>query len=256
MKPSKKNVSIVFAFVTLLSLCALSFVGPAITRTVNAKGTTAATKCTDAPVTSVLNLTGDITQSTNYRVEGDGLGPYFNRVDSVSSIIQGANCTSGVWGDWELDAASSPTRRFLVDLRQPVPGTGAQQIFTYQYVPARVIVKCGGYAIAGGFPALSLNQTVSCAAFVRFVYGSNSYRLAMTSGPNVQTNYPETNNVLVSCTAISSSNGKCAAWTVYPTTQPGGAVQSIARLEDMTKGAKQTNLGDFYTSFLFNVTNP
>ncbi|HEY6242842.1 MAG TPA: hypothetical protein VIX17_02780 [Pyrinomonadaceae bacterium] len=253
---SNKTVSILFAFLTLLSLCALSFVDPLITRTVNAKSPTAPAKCYDAPVTSVLNLTGDITQSTNYRVEGDGLGPYFNGVDSVSSIIQGANCTSGVWGDWELDASNSPTRKFLIDLRQPVPNTGAQQIFAYQYVPARVIVMCGGYAIAGGFPALSLNQTVSCAAFVRFAYGSNSYRLAMTSGPNVQTNYPETNNVLVSCTATSSSNGKCIAWTVYPTTQPGGSAQSIARLEDMTKGAKQTNLGDFYTSFLFNVTNP
>jgi hypothetical protein len=213
-------------------------------------------KCVDAPVTSIVQVTGDLTQSTNYRIEGDGLGPYYNGVNSVTSIIQGANCTSGVWGDWELDASNSTTRPFLIDLRQPVPNSGAQQIFTYQYVPARVIVKCGGYAIAGGFPAMSLNQTLSCAAFVRFTYAGTSYRLAMTSGANVQTNYPETNNVQVTCTAVSGSTNKCAAWTIFPITQTGGAVQNIARLEKFPKNGSPINFGDFYTTFLFNVTNP
>jgi hypothetical protein len=258
MKNSKLSPSHLIVFAGMLSLFVpgLMTVGkPQNVQTQSAqKG--APVKCVDAPVTSVLNLTGDITQSTNYRVEGDGLGPYLNGVDSVSSIIQGANCTSGVWGDWELDAATSTTRTFLIDLRQPVPGSGAQQIFQYQFVPARVIVMCGGYANVGGFPAMSLNQTLSCAAFVRFSYQGDSYRLAMTSGSNVQTNYPETNNVQVLCTALNGSTNKCAAWTVFPVTQTDGAVQNIARLEKFPKKGSVMNMGDFYTSFLFNVTNP
>ena len=255
MKNTSRKLGSLIAFVALmLSVPALvNVVTPQSARTQAAKA--APVKCVDAPVTSILQVAGDLTQSTNYRIEGDGLGPYFNGFDSVSSIIQGANCTSGVWGDWDLNAIDSPTRPFLIDLRQPVPNSGAQPIFAYQYVPARVIVKCGGYANNGGFPAIGLNQTVSCPSFVRFTYAGISYRLAMTS--NGDPTYPETNDVQVTCTAVNSS-GKCAAWIVFPITQPDGAVQSIARLERYGNGGKLSNLnlGDFYTTFLFNVTNP
>lgn len=254
MKASRDGFRSLSALVVVLLLCIsglLKGANPRETKANDARVQGGKVKCVDAPVTSILQVTGQITDSTNYRIEGDGLGPYYNGADSVSSIIQGANCTTGVWGDWELNAIDSTTRPFLIDLRQPVPNSGAQQIFTYQYVPARVIVKCGGYANNGGFPTMSLNQTLSCPAFVRFTYAGTSYRLAMTS--NGQPSYPETNNVQVSCTAVNSSN-KCAAWTVFPITQPGGPVQNIARLEKLGKGGG--NLGDFYTTFLFNVTNP
>jgi hypothetical protein len=257
MNPSKNK------FGSLVALMALMLGVPGFAKYARAQEPTAQStkqaapvKCVDAPVTSTLQLTGDVTQSTNYLIEGDGLGSYFNGVDSVSSIIQAANCTGGVAGDWILDTLSSPTRTFLIDLRQPVPASNAQPIFTYQYVPSRVIVKCGGYANSGGFPAMSLNQTLSCAAFVSFQWGGTKYRLSMTSGANVQTDYSETNNAQVSCTALSFSSNQCAAWTVFPITQPGGSVQNVARLEKFGNGGKITNLGDFYTTFLFNVTNP
>ena len=252
MRTPKKKLATLVAFTALcLSVTLVKVAKPQNANAQSNKG--ASVKCVDAPVTSVLNLTGDITQSTNYRIQGDGLGPYYNGFDSVSSIIQGANCTTGVWGDWELNALNSTTRPFLIDLRQPVPNSGAQQIFTYQYVPGRVIVKCGGYANSGGFPAMSLNQTLSCPAFVHFTYAGTDYRLSMSS--NGQPSCAETNDLQVSCTAVNSSN-KCAAWTVFPITQTGGAVQSIARLEKFGNGGKLSSLGDFYTTFLFNVTNP
>jgi hypothetical protein len=248
-------------FVSLMTLVAVLLVGgPGFVKSARPQGSKAQTnnggpvKCVDAPVTSTLQITGDISQSTNYRVQGDGLGQYFDNVSSVSSIIQAANCTGGVTGDWILDTLSSPTRAFLIDLRQPVPGSGAQPIFTYQSLPSRVIVKCGYYAISGGFPAMSLNQTLSCPAFVSFQWGGTKYRLVMSSGANAQPDYPETNNVQVSCNAVSSSTNKCVAWTVSPITQAGGAVQSIARLEE--DGKKVLDLGDFYTTFIFNVANP
>ena len=257
MKSSKKLVGSILAVVGMLLLFmpGLVKVGKPQSAGQGAK-TAAPVKCIDAPVTSTLQITGDLNQSDNYRIEGDGLGSYFNGANSVTSIIQAANCTTGVSGDWELNAMSSTTRTFLVDLRQPVPNSGAQQIFSYTFVPARVIVKCGYFAIAGGFPAMSLNQTLSCPAFVRFTYAGTDYRLAMSSGSNVQPDYPETNNVRVSCTAVNSSSNKCIAWTVNPITQAGGEVRSIARLEEFGKGGKLTNLGNFYTTFLFSVTNP
>jgi hypothetical protein len=254
MSTSKIRFSPLITLVAVLLFCVPGLVKP---QDAKAQGNKSApVKCVDAPVTSTLNITGDISQSTNYRVQGDGLGQYFDNVSSVSSIIQAANCTGGVTGDWILDTLSSPTRAFLIDLRQPVPNTGAQPIFQYQYVPSRVIVKCGGYANDGGFPAMSLNQTLSCAAFVSFQWGGTKYRLSMTSGANVQTDYPETNNAQVLCTAVSGSTNKCAAWTVFPITQADGSVENIARLEKFGNGGKITNLGDFYTTFLFNVTNP
>src|ERR1700674_3959896 len=166
MKSLKNSIAILILFlaVVLLSLPGLVKGG----KPQDAKGQGGTHKCSDAPVTSTLQITGQVTQSTNYRIEGDGLGSYYNGVSSVSSIIQAANCTGGVSGDWILDATTSTTRTILIDLRQPVPNSGAQQIFAYEYLPTRIIVKCGYYAIAGGFPAMHLNQTLSCPSEVRF----------------------------------------------------------------------------------------
>ena len=54
--------------------------------------------------------------------------------------------------------------------------------------------------------------------------GRYSYSIAVTA------NYPETNDTLVTCTAVNGSN-QCTAWTIFPITQAGGAVQNVARLQ-------------------------
>ena len=205
----------------------------------------------DAPVTSTLETSGAITSSTNYRIQGDGLGSYFNGVSSVSSILQGTS------GDWVLDTTSSNTRTVLLDLRDPVPNSGAQQIFAYANVPMRIIVKCHE-AITGGFPAMKLNQTLSCPTGIGFTYAGTDYGLGMHSGPNSDVDYAETNNPQVTCTAVSSTTKQCNAWTIAPIHQAaGGTVENIARLTKAGNGKNGTaNLGDFYVTFLFNVTNP
>ena len=207
----------------------------------------------DIPVTNFLNATGSVTPDpgTNYRIEGDGNGPYTDGANSVSSILQGA--INNPSRDWILDTRSSTTRTVLVDLRAPVPNSGATQIFAWQLVPTRIIVKCHE-ALAGSFLAIQLNQTVSCPMFVHFVYAGNDYRLSMTSGPGAVTNYPETNDALVTCTAVNATN-QCNAWNVFPITQAGGAVQNVARLETLCKHCPVAS-GDFYLTFNFNVTNP
>src|SRR6266566_2690392 len=61
----------------------------------------------NVPVTSILNDTGIVTAGTNYQIQNDGAGSYFNGVASVSSILQGSS------GDWVLDTGSSTTRTIL-----------------------------------------------------------------------------------------------------------------------------------------------
>ena len=207
----------------------------------------------DIPVTGTLNTTGSITPNpgTNYRIENDGNGQYFDGVTGVSSILQGGiNVASR---DWILDTRSSTARTVLVDLRTPVPNSGAVQIFAWQLVPTRIIVKCHE-ALNGSFLAIQLNQTLSCPMFVHLVYAGNDYRLSMTSGPGAVANYPETNDALVTCTAVNASN-QCNAWRVSPITQADGTVQNIARLETLCKRCPVAS-GDFYLTFNFTVTNP
>ena len=203
----------------------------------------------DVSVTSTLNITGDIVSKTNYRVEGDsGSGIYDNGVSSVSSILQGSS------GDWVLDSTTSKTRTVLVDLRAPVPNSGAKLIFAYESLPTRVIVKCHE-AITGSFPAMKLNQTLSCPTGISFTYAGTQYGLIMSSGPNSDVDYVETNNLQVTCTAASSTTDLCIGWTITPIQQAGGTVENIARLRQPLKGG-YANLGDFYLTFRFNVTNP
>jgi hypothetical protein len=205
----------------------------------------------DIPVTSILNDIGDVTLSTNYRVQSDTVSSsYFNGVNSVSSILQGAQNTPS--RDWILDTRSSTTRTVLIDLRAPVPNSGATLLFAWELLPTRIIVKCHE-TLSGSFPAIHLNQTVSCPMAVRFTFAGADYHLVMSSGPGAVINYPETNDALVTCTAVNAS-GQCNAWTIFPITQADGTVQNIARLESLTKGAVAK--GDFYLTFNFNVTNP
>src|SRR5258705_3550095 len=72
----------------------------------------------DTPVTTTIDGLGVDTLPT-LRIQSDQLGAYRNSA-SLSSIIQGI-------GDWELDMVnfnSSPQRKALIDLRDPVPGSG------------------------------------------------------------------------------------------------------------------------------------
>jgi len=199
-------------------------------------------------VTSTLNITGDIFLGTNYRIQGDGSGLYPNGVSSISSTLQSPS------GDWVLDTTSSTTAPVLFDLRVPVPNSGAKLIFTYENLPTRIIVKCSE-AIAGSFPAMKLNQTLSCPTGISFTYAGTQYGLIMSSGPNSDIDYAETNNPQVTCTKVSSTTNQCIAWTIAPITQAGGTVENIGRLRQSVKNG-YANLGDFYLTFLFNVTNP
>src|SRR5947207_11425769 len=101
----------------------------------------------DTPVTSTIDGLGVDTLPT-LRIQSDQLGSYKNS-SSLQSILQAS------LGDWVLDTLnynSSPQRKVLIDLRDPVPGSGPNggapiAAFAYQSVRARLIAKCRQYGV-------------------------------------------------------------------------------------------------------------
>src|SRR6266446_2781980 len=108
---------------------------------------TAAKPSSDTPVTSTIEGLGVGTLPT-LRIQSDQAGAYRNS-SSLQSILQAA------LGDWVLDTLnynSSPQRKVLIDLRDPVPGSGPNggaptAPFAYQTVRARFIAKCSQYGV-------------------------------------------------------------------------------------------------------------
>jgi hypothetical protein len=201
----------------------------------------------DLPVTSTLTDAGSVVDGTNYRIQSDGNGSYFNGVASVESIIQGA------LGDWVLDASASTSRSVLVDFRDPAPGSSTSNApFEWQLIKARFISKCS-LLQSGGYLSMAAGSTMNCPLHAAFTFGGASYRLTMNPANDGATSYAQ-----VTCNAVNAS-GKCNNWTVTPVTQADSSVRSIAvLLRDTTVKGKTTttNLGYFYMTFQIGLTNP
>lgn len=206
----------------------------------------------DTAVTSTIDGLGVDTLPT-LRFQSDQLGAYTNS-SSLQSILQAA------LGDWVLDTlnySSSPQRKVLVDLRDPVPGSGPGggapiAPFAYQLVRARLISKCSEYGndmrtIPGG-------ATVSCPLAIAFDDAAGvRYRLAMN--PN---NFFEVNPVQITCVA-TDANSRCNQWKIEPSaTQLNGERKNVAKLLKIATKPRDTDqdMGDFYMSFTIHLTNP
>jgi hypothetical protein len=205
----------------------------------------------DTPVTTTIDGLGVNTLPT-FRIQSDQLGAYRNS-SSLSSIIQGI-------GDWELDMInfnSSPQRKALIDLRDPVPGSGPGGTapvapFAYQLVRARFISKCTQNGI--DMRTMQPGNLYPCPLAVAFDdAGGVRYRLA--ANPS---NFSETNWVQVTCVA-TDTNAKCNQWKIEPSvTQLNGERKNVAKLLKVATKPHQTDqdMGDFYLSFTIHVTNP
>ncbi len=132
----------------------------------------------DTPVASTIDGLGVDTVPT-LRIQSDQAGSYRNS-SSLQSILQAAV------GDWVLDTLnfnSSPQRKVLVDLRDPVPGSGPNggaptAPFAYQLVRARFIEQCSVYGI--DMRTIPGGSTVYCPLVVAFDdAGGVRYRITM-----------------------------------------------------------------------------
>lgn len=206
----------------------------------------------DTPVTVTIDGLGIDTQPV-LRIQSDQAGPYRNS-SSLSSILQAA------LGDWELDMVnftSSPQRKALIDFRDPVAGSGPNggapaAPFAYQTVRARFIAKCAEFG--GDMRTIPNGGTMVCPLAVRFDDPNGvQYRLNMNS-----THFPEVNNVQVTCMGVNAS-AKCNQWKIEPAAiQLNGERKNVAKLLKLATGRNdpERDLGDFYLSFVINVTNP
>jgi len=205
----------------------------------------------DIPVTSTIDGLGVDTLPT-LRIQSDQLGAYRN-ASSLQSIIQGI-------GDWELDMInfnSSPQRKALIDLRDPIPGSGPNggaptAPFAYQLVRARFITKCSQNGI--NMQSMQTNTSYFCPLALAFDDQSGvRYRLA-----DNPINFSETNWVQVTCVG-TDANAKCNQWKVEPSvTQLNGERKNVTKLLKVAAKPNQSDqdMGDFYLSFTIHATNP
>ena len=212
----------------------------------------AAKPAKDTPVTTTIDGFGVDTLPT-LRIQSDQLGSYRNS-SSLKSILQGS------LGDWELDMLnynSSPQRTVLIDLRDPVPGSGPNggapiAPFAYQLARARFITKCSQNGI--DMRNMQMNTPYYCPLALAFNdAGGVRYRLAMNPA-----NFSETNWVYVTCVSTNAS-AKCNQWKLEPSViQMDGEQKNVTKLLKVATKARETDqdYGDFYLSFTIHLTNP
>lgn len=206
----------------------------------------------DTPVTSTIDGLGIGTLPT-LRIQSDQRGGYMNS-SSLQSILQ------ATLGDWVLDMlnySSSPQRQVLIDLRDPVPGSGPNggapvAPFAYQFVRARFIAKCSEYGV--DMRNMQPNNFYPCPLAIAFDDASGvRYRLTMHAN-----NYPEVNLMQVTC-ITTNTTGKCNQWLMEPSiTQLDGERKNVTKLLKVATKPRETDqdMGDFYLSFTFHLTNP
>jgi hypothetical protein len=206
----------------------------------------------DIPVTSMIDGLGIDTLPT-LRIQSDQRGAYKNS-NSLQSILQ------ATLGDWVLDMlnySSSPQRKVLIDLRDPVPGSGPNggapvAPFAYQFVRARFIAKCSQYGV--DMRNMWPNNLYPCPLAIAFDDASGiRYRLSMHAN-----NFPEVNLLQVTCVTTDGS-GKCNQWNMEPSvTQLDGERKNVTKLLKVASNPRDADqdMGDFYMSFTIHLTNP
>lgn len=205
-------------------------------------------------LTSSLEGTGSLPDpaTPNYRIQSDLLGAYQDGVASVVSQFQ----KNG--NDYELSTLTSPTRKMLLDFRDPVNG-GSTPPFQVQTIPARVVTKTyTRYPDKRPGSMVGLDSTLVSPLVWRFdLPNGDFYRIWMDSVV-----YPGTNDALITCTGVVDPanlyTSQCNQWKIEPlVTQPSG--KNVARLTRVYTSKGRTieeNRGDFYMSFSLNMTNP
>jgi hypothetical protein len=205
----------------------------------------------DVPIAVTIDGLGINTLPT-LRVQSDSLESYTNPA-SGQSIIQAL-------GDWELDMLnfnSSPQRKVLIDLRDPVPGSapgGGDPVNPfgsagYQVVRARFIAKCSQNGV--NFLNMQTGVPYLCPLALAFqTTAGQQHRL--TQNPS---NFAGTNWIQVNCLSVDS-NGKCSQWKIEPSViQPDGERKNVANLLRIASKPNQADvdLGEFYLSFSINL---
>jgi hypothetical protein len=210
------------------------------------------------PVTSTIDGLGVDTTPT-LRVQSDQAGSYQTIGSGRTVQLE----TQIGLGDWELDMlnfTSNPQRKVLIDLRDPVPGSGPNGgaplnpfgATGHQLVRGRFIAKCSQNGL--NFMTMQPNSPYFCPLALAFA-DANGVNYRLTQNPS---HFSESNWIQVTCEA-TDSGGVCKQWRIEPSvTQFGGEKKNVAKLLKLSSGKNdpQLDYGDFYLSFVIHVTKP
>jgi len=224
------------------------------------------------PVTSIFpsaDASGSVSD-----IQSDGLGPYFDGVEAVTSFLTTNGYNGIVWGDWQFGTLNSTSRKVGLSFANPIQvangGTALPNPpFTMKNVVAHVEDKCT--QISNSLIAMSAGQTFPCPAIVHF-FDTTGYEYRIFMAPNwTGPPTPETNFVQITCNGVASDG--CNDWYIDPIPAgyddgghpiPGAAIGRLlffgcSSCPKGGGGGKVTddgNRGDYYFRFHFHLTRP
>jgi hypothetical protein len=209
------------------------------------------------------NIVDHDVNNVPYDVQSDGLGPYLNNVDVITTFLTSNGYNHMQYGDWQFDGYSSTVRTVNISLDNDDAVQSGDPHYTVPANPpfwgsnlviAHMEDKCT--LINKNMLTMLPGAAMTCPFIIRFPATSRSdYRIYIA--PSF-TGYTETTDVQVSCNSADSEG--CNDWFIDPipvvnpdgTTSPGKA---IGRLE-LDTNKSSTNEGDFYMTFHIHLSRP
>jgi len=172
------------------------------------------------------------------------------RSDNASgqaSYDTGNNVLSQINGFWYLDLTSQTTRSVYLTFSDHV--SGQMNPLLDGYYNAEVISRCFD-PNNNIIDFLSVNLSDNrCSLRVDFTSGGTAYYFVM-SPANAGTGW-----ATVVCN--SAPSGACVSWTITPTTTGTNAANAtVATLNKVSHGGKQTLIGSYHNTYRIDVTNP
>jgi hypothetical protein len=209
----------------------------------------------DIPVTTII---GDVdSNGLSVIIGSDGLGPYLNGVDGVTSVLAAAAYNGLGNGDWQFNKAGSTIRVSDYTFNQAdavQPGDPHYQApanppyWGSQLHVSHMEVKCT--LINNSMLKMPAGTTFTCPLVTTLTWDSSTDYLLR---PALSfTGFAEETDVQVHCNTADSAG--CNDWYIDPI----NLGEAVGRLEKQTTAHKPvtTDEGDFYMRFHFHITRP
>ncbi|HEY6930134.1 MAG TPA: hypothetical protein VJA66_10695 [Thermoanaerobaculia bacterium] len=209
----------------------------------------------DIPVTTIISDADS--NGLSVIIGSDGLGPYLNGVDGVTSVLSAAAYNGLGNGDWQFNKANSTIRVSNYTFNQAdavQPGDPHYQApanppyWGSQLHMSHMEVKCT--AVFNSMLTMAAGTTFTCPLVTTFTQDSGT---DYTLRPALSfTGLAEETDVQVHCNTADS--GGCNDWFIDPI----NLGEAVGRLEKHTTVHKPvtTDEGDFYMRFHFHITRP
>jgi hypothetical protein len=207
---------------------------------------------------AVTTIIGDVdSNGLSVIIGSDGLGPYLNGVDGVTSVLAAAAYNGLANGDWQFNKANSTIRvsdytfneADAVQLGDPHYQAPANPPYWgSQLHMSHMEVKCT--AVFNDMLTMTAGATFTCPLLTTFTLDSSTdYTLHAALS---FTGFAETTDVQVHCNTADS--GGCNDWFIDPI----NLGEAVGRLQKHTTVHKAvtTDEGDFYMRFHFHITRP